>query len=90
MGRLVDGFSKWHKGTCENRKLCRTLWGWLKHTNTTSATLKTMQNLYTVKLTDLEISTILYYIEGGVQGTPEEEIEPEVYSIFEKLENVKA
>lgn len=47
------------------------------------------KTLHTVELTDLEISTILYYIEGGVQGVPDEEIEPEVYSIFKKLENVK-
>lgn len=47
------------------------------------------ETLHTVELTDLEISTILYYIEGGVQGVPDEEIEPEVYSIFKKLENVK-
>ena len=42
----------------------------------------------TVELTKEEISTILYYIEGGVQGVDETEIEPEVYSIFQKLEDV--
>ncbi len=38
MGQLVDGFPKWHKGTCRIPELCRTLWGWLKHTKTTSRT----------------------------------------------------
>ncbi len=38
-----------------------------------------------VELTSEEISTILYYIEKGVD---EEVIEPEVYTIFQKLENV--
>ena len=47
------------------------------------------ETLHTVELTNLEISTILYYIEGGVQGIDESEIEPEVYSIFQKLENIK-
>ena len=47
------------------------------------------ETLHTVDLTSLEISTILYYIEGGVQGTDENKIEPEVYSIFQKLENLK-
>jgi len=42
---------------------------------------------FSIELTQEEISTILYYIEGGVQGIPEEEIEPEVYTIFKKLEN---
>jgi hypothetical protein len=46
------------------------------------------QNFYQVELTSEEISTILYYIESGVQGVNEEVIEPEVYTIFQKLENV--
>jgi len=46
------------------------------------------ETLHQIELTKEEISTILYYIEGGVQGIPEEEIEPEVYSIFQKLENI--
>ena len=49
----------------------------------------TLKEFFTVELTNLEISTILFYIEGGVQGIDETEIEPEVYSIFQKLENVK-
>ena len=47
------------------------------------------KTLHTIELTNLEISTILYYIEGGMQGVNESEIEPEVYSIFKKLENIK-
>jgi hypothetical protein len=46
------------------------------------------QTLHQVKLTSEEISTILYYIESGVQGVDEEVIEPEVYTIFQKLEDV--
>jgi hypothetical protein len=44
--------------------------------------------LHTVELTSDEIATILYYIEGGVQGVDDDDLEPEVYSIFQKLENV--
>ena len=47
------------------------------------------QTLHTVELTYLEISTILYYIDGGTQGVDESEIEPEVYSIYQKLVNLK-
>jgi len=47
------------------------------------------KTLHTIELTNLEISTILYYIEGGMQGVNESEIEPEVYSIFKKLENIE-
>ena len=46
------------------------------------------QTLYQVELTSEEVSTILYYIESGVQGVDEEVIEPEVHTIFQKLENV--
>jgi hypothetical protein len=42
-----------------------------------------------VNLTLLEISTILYYVESGLQGVSDNSIEPEVYSIFSKLENVR-
>jgi len=43
------------------------------------------QTLHQVELTSEEIATILYYIEKGVD---EEVIEPEVYTIFQKLESV--
>ncbi len=46
------------------------------------------QTLYQVELTPEEVSTILYYIESGVQGVDEKVIEPEVYTIFQKLESV--
>ena len=49
---------------------------------------KMTNTLHTVELTTEEIATILYYIEGGVQGVDDDDLEPEVYSIFQKLENV--
>ena len=45
------------------------------------------QTLHQVELTSEEISTILYYIESGVH-VDEEVIDPEVYTIFQKLEDV--
>ena len=42
-----------------------------------------------IDLTHNEISTILYYIEGGIQGEHlSNESEEEIDSIFSKLENV--
>jgi hypothetical protein len=45
--------------------------------------------IYQVNFTLLEISTILYYAESGLQGVDDNSIEPEVYSIFSKLENIR-
>ena len=42
-----------------------------------------------VDLTENEVSTILYYIEGGIQGENlSKEREEEIDSIFSKLENL--
>tara|TARA_B100000131_G_scaffold18522_1_gene18419 strand:+ start:2201 stop:2353 length:153 start_codon:yes stop_codon:yes gene_type:complete len=42
-----------------------------------------------VDLTHNEVSTILYYIEGGIQGENlSKESEEEIDSIFSKLENL--
>ena len=42
-----------------------------------------------VDLTENEVSTILYYIEGGIQGENlSKESEEEIDSIFSKLENL--
>ena len=44
-----------------------------------------------VDLTNNECSTILYYIEGGIQGENlTKESEEEIDSIFSKLENVNS
>ena len=42
-----------------------------------------------IDLTHNEVSTILYYIEGGIQGERlSKESEEEIDSIFSKLENI--
>ena len=42
-----------------------------------------------IDLTHNECSTILYYVEGGIQGEKlSKESEEEIDSIFSKLENV--
>ena len=42
-----------------------------------------------IDLTHNECSTILYYIEGGIQGEKlSKESEEEIDSIFSKLENI--
>ena len=42
-----------------------------------------------IDLTHNEISTILYYVEGGIQGEKlSKESEEEVDSIFSKLESI--
>ena len=46
------------------------------------------ETLHIVKLTEREISTILYHLEGDLRDVPDDEIAPEVNSIFDKLENV--
>ena len=44
-----------------------------------------------IDLTHNEVSTILYYIEGGIQGERlSKESEEEIDSIFSKLENLNS